>query len=634
MAYIIPSGGSVAFIFSDSGYSTPGGANVNFIFVDTLSVEDFTFGYSYAVPQLFDVNSELLTASWVVEIFPLFELTHAWATEATSAEDAFYDAAYAVAAPQDLGELPLNLVWEVEEVPVITLEHASYWSVDPVFSVTQLLTNRWETVNAPAFDFLFNAVWFLSPGVESETIILYNQEVAVGTEIVYTLGAEEIAQEVELTSPLLLDVAAEDVLDSNMGIVANETEIVSRITNDAQNETIIDSPMLQDVAAETIISGAIKVTDTVQVKDSILYSILGDAVVQIDVVPTLTIAGETFSVEEAEVSFDEGQFAWTCRVGLRDPAHFDLLEANDEFTLDIFGESFVFILDSKEFSRSSPTSIRATISGISPSALFAAPRAEKITKTWETATFAASVAQELFGGAVSWEILNWSIPAFRLAVSNQTPIEILQLLAQAAGATVVSEPDGAIRVRYLYPISVPVYPLSVPDQDYSDVEHNFYARENFPHFDLVNKLRILDVPRDAFADTVEFEKDELDFTRGKLKVFPSPWRTTIEMDHTSRFPVSVTKVGVETEQIEETVEVLHGEGSTSKPIFQLQSLEWLYEDLLGIAFSPDSKNFKSTHPTKTESLLKITYLTRYVRFNCAAFNEAEVQFLVKDPENV
>ena len=66
----------------------------------------------------------------------------------------------------------------------------------------------------------------------------------------------------------------------------------------------------------------------------------------------------------------------------------------------------------------------------------------------------------------------------------------------------------------------------------------------------------------------------------------------------------------------------------------MQTLEWLYEDLLGVAFDSDSRTFKSTHPTKQESLLRITYLTRYVRFDAVAFPAAEVQFLVKDVENV
>lgn len=631
MAYIIPSGDSVNFDFLVDSYAPPGGSNVNFLFVEDLIIDEGNFfGQMYAAEVPTEDDGGITTQSWVVEVFPLWEFTQAYAVGAAKFEDALLDVVYAVLAPVDLGELLLDSTWAVDDVPNETLEHETYYAVDAVIFENLNLTQTYGVTSSPAFDVLFGALWFLSPGVAQDTVIVYSQETQIETVILYSLGATDIAQETIIEAALLQDVAVDDVIDSNMGQVGDDTIILSRITDDAQIETIIDGQLQQTVAEDVVIAGEIKSTTTVQTDDVILYSILTDTIVQVGVVPTVTIKGQTLPVEDASVDFDEGQFAWTCQIALRDPAHYSLFEANDSFAVDVLGEVYTFILDSKEFARGSATDLRAVIAGISPSALFATPRAARITKTWDTAVLVTDVVTELFSGAAVWEIINWSIPAFRLAAADQTPIEILQLLARAAGGTVISDPDGTIRARPLFPIAVPVFLISTPDQEYSDVEHNFNVRETFTHFALVNKLRILDVAQDAFSDTVEFEVSDLDRTRGKLKVFPQPWRTTVEMRHTSRLPVSVTKVGVETEELIETVEVLRGEGAVSHPIFSVTLLEWLYEDLSGLVFDSDSRNFTTTHATKKDSLLRITYVTRFVRFDAVGETEAQVQYLVED----
>ena len=209
-------------------------------------------------------------------------------------------------------------------------------------------------------------------------------------------------------------------------------------------------------------------------------------------------------------------------------------------------------------------------------------------------------------------------------------MDVLQKLASAAGATIDCEPDGSLSVNYIYPVSVPNYDSATPDQEYFDADHNFNMNEQMVTSKLVNKLRILDVQPGTSRDSIEFEQDKVDFTRGVLKVFPQPWRTDVRVEHTSNSQVSATKVGVETQELTETVEVIGGKGSVSKPIYEIVSLEWLFQNLTGVAFEVDSNEFTTTHATKKESLLVITYRTRFVEFDAAAFLDAEVQFLVKE----
>jgi hypothetical protein len=349
--------------------------------------------------------------------------------------------------------------------------------------------------------------------------------------------------------------------------------------------------------------------------------------------PIITINGQSFPVEQAEVRLDEGQYAWVCSVTLYDPAYYDLFQPGDSFSIDMLGEEYVFLYDGKSFSRNSIVDVQASVSGISPSALLGEPRAQKITKTWDTSVLALSAVEEVINGyPLVWEILNWGLPPFRLAVQDMTPIEVVQLIAKAAGGVVQTDPDGTLRVRYLFPVRVPDYPTTAEDQFYSDLDHNFSVNEEVGIPEIVNKIRIMDISPGADQDRVEFVQDPDFGDRGYLKVFPSPWRETLFVDHTSLPIVSITYVGVRTEQLEpEDIEILESKGSVGHPIYQLNTLEWLYRDLGGIVFEQDKNDFNTTNTTDHESLLRITYTTRWLRFDVVAWPEAKVQFLVLEP---
>jgi hypothetical protein len=171
-----------------------------------------------------------------------------------------------------------------------------------------------------------------------------------------------------------------------------------------------------------------------------------------------------------------------------------------------------------------------------------------------------------------------------------------------------------------------------PDQTYTDIADRFSVDEGYAALPLVNKLRIMDVAPGAFNDVIEFEQDRLIPSQGKLRVFPSPWRDTFSLEHTSLPIVSIERLGLGTMEKEETVEVVRGEGRTQYPINQVLELTWLYEDLSGVTFEQDARTFTSTHATKKESLLHIRYETRFIDHRAVAFDGAEVQFVVREPE--
>lgn len=509
------------------------------------------------------------------------------------------------------------------------------WDTLPLFTENLFIDQEWVTIVPGTEKHMLNQQWAFEYQVATGLVILYPNTIGSESIISYALGTTQVREEFIIRSDLVGNVGVEFVVDSNISNVRTSLDIVYHMTLNASIELVLVSDMVQRVSSEIVIQQDIVGFDRAFKATTIVYSLLGASAVLVETAPVVAINGTTVTVEDAEVSIEEGQFAWTCQITLNDAAHYALFTNGDSFTLTIGGEVYSFLVDSKSLSRgiddNGAPQIRASIAGISPSVLFSDPYAEKVTKTWDTATLAIDVVNEvLLGESIDWRILNWSIPAFRLGVESQSPIDIIKLIVSAPGALLETEPDGSMYVRYTYPKSIQEYAFLTPDQEYSDIDHNFSLDENSQSKKIFNKLRVLDIADDAKKDRVEFVQDELNTSIGKLKVFTSPWRQTVTVESTSLPIVSSVFVGVETEDLEETVEVLDGKGSVSHPIYQVDALEWLYVDLTGVVFEVDSSEFTTTHATNKESLLKISYKTRYLRFNASAFPNAEVQFLVKD----
>lgn len=449
----------------------------------------------------------------------------------------------------------------------------------------------------------------------------FDVEISFDSNIGFTLAA---------TIESVTRVGQEFVLLSGYRVGA-EIVIDDRYLTEVKQEIVLTSDIRDTVKQEFALDSTILDYDVLKQEWSIVYPLLDGVPTQISTAPTITIRGQVIPFDTGSVAFDEGKYAWTCQLTLFNPLHYALFHKDDTFTVNLPGEDYAFIVDAKSFTRAGLVDLSATISGISPSANYAAPRAAKINRTWDTAVLVTAVVEELFGtDVVDWLILNWSIPAHRLGAVNQTPIEILQRLADAAGAVIDCEPDGSLSVQYRYPVSVLQYDTATPDQEYFDDAHNFKVDEQMAPAQIANKLRILDVEPGANRDTIEFEQDKVDFARGVLRVFPQPWRETITVEHTSNDQVSAALVGIETAEHTETVEIIGGKGSVSKPIYEIVSLEWLFDNLTGVAFEQDTNEFTTTHPTLKESLLVITYNTRFIKFDAAAFVDAEVQFLVRE----
>ncbi len=233
----------------------------------------------------------------------------------------------------------------------------------------------------------------------------------------------------------------------------------------------------------------------VQTRLRMIYDLSSPATVFSSDSIQMTVAGLPIEVLQASLSAS-GTF-WAANVELARVEDYAGLAEDDAFSLAIAGETYAFIIDNKNLNRTGVSAPQAIITGLSPGAKHAAPRATRLTKTWASPIGARAAAEEAAGEAIIWQILDWQIPAGRLAVTDAEPIEVVRSIARAAGAVVESARDGTLIVRHRFPTRVPDWPTATVDHTYTDAADNLTSQETRRPTRRVDRITVRDAPADS-----------------------------------------------------------------------------------------------------------------------------------------
>lgn len=348
--------------------------------------------------------------------------------------------------------------------------------------------------------------------------------------------------------------------------------------------------------------------------------------------PYILKNGVQIPITGADISCDEGGYAWISNVSLARTSDYQAFGKDDPFTLVLFGDSYEFIRDGKSLTRNGPSQVDLTISGISPCAKLDTPRADEVTKTWAEPIMASAVATEMAAGVpVDWQLVDWLIPAYRLGVSNASPLAVIQQVAAAAGGVVEAKQDGTLLVRPKFPVSIPDWETTPPDQTFTDDQDNLSIREGVTYIRVYDKFYLSDTAVDSASDRFEFEMAEGDSHRGTLFAYPATWRTNLVVTST-RDGVLLVPLGVVSREEEEVIEFVQGTGQTAFPIDAILSTEWLDRDLGGLSFAPYTSQLTATGNTFSDkySLLKIRYRTKAITYHTEYAGDGEAQYLLEE----
>lgn len=328
----------------------------------------------------------------------------------------------------------------------------------------------------------------------------------------------------------------------------------------------------------------------------------------------------------ARIETDEGSFGWTGTFELESLQDLKKFKANSLFFFTVGADTYQFMVDAKNFSRTSITEHRAVLKGVSPAVQLTAPRASRITKTWNTPMMSHDLIREMTGDfPVEITILNWPIPANRYGVSLTSPMEVIRQIAVAVGGEVDSLPNGTLRVRPKFPIPTNQWASGMADHHYSEEEDIFSLDNQETPLKAFDKFRVMDAQSSVESDRLEFKK--LTDTTGEIRVYPYPWRTSVMVESTTN-RATVGEGSEEYRDEEETIEIFKGSGSVRFPVTSVNSVQWMGAESVGVVAGYDST--KVSTASSVFSMLKIGYKTRCLVFPVQGEVELQAQFVLRN----
>jgi len=369
--------------------------------------------------------------------------------------------------------------------------------------------------------------------------------------------------------------------------------------------------------------------------DSSIINVTGSTVAVLEVSPGVF---RTIGLESCRIFKDENDLHWTCSVSLTSVDDYALFTQDDPFTVSLFGEEWEFIVDSKELTRDSPAGWEARLQGVSPTALDDLPRSLELTQEYPDDITARDAVEGALSIAVDWQLVDWVIPAGRLSADRASPVDFAHRIVEAAGGVLESKKDGTWLARHLYPISPLWYDSATPDHVFSEQQNIFTASEQFVPGRVVNRIRITDIEAN-YQDVIEFIEDDVNPLRGDLYVYPSPFRTTVQLLSTA-LPADITLTPtlptVQTRTVEdadtelgELVEFLNCEATTRYPIYAIEEVVWVGIDLGAVTFEEGSTTLMVSG-SQGYSLARVKYTTQFIRYEVQAAEPIDAQFILED----
>lgn len=372
----------------------------------------------------------------------------------------------------------------------------------------------------------------------------------------------------------------------------------------------------------------IRSIDIVEMEHAFPWFIADESNILISNLAQLLVDDEEIPMVDCDVTLDEGKFSWDASITLSGPGHFGKFKQDKEFVLRIAGEDFNLLVDQRLKTRGGPAQNIFKIKAKSPTVKFDGPRAKNIDYTQEQTMLAKDLVEDIIGTSVQWDALNWFIPAFRFSITNASPIRAAKKVVDAIGAVMEVNPDGTLKVRSKYPVAIWNLETVTPDRTLFEVDHILQMSEDEKYTPLTNKVCLKDSIDGVFSDEIEFVADEENSRKGVMRVYPSPYRTSITLDHTSK-DIQINARGVEVREEVETVEFVDGSGTTRFPIDTIVSVTWKFDNLGAVTFDQYSKTVSIVDESKLYSLAEITYTVRSINFDVDSGVDM-AQFLVRD----
>ncbi|MBF0424830.1 MAG: hypothetical protein HQL66_03305 [Magnetococcales bacterium] len=190
---------------------------------------------------------------------------------------------------------------------------------------------------------------------------------------------------------------------------------------------------------------------------------------------------------------EEGQQFWTCSLTIPDIHAYLLLAMDRPFSITFNGEVFQFIVESLHRERRFGQQA-LMVTGISPTAALAAPRAAPVSGQLLDNTNIYTFVSGLVGQAVSWEMVSPMIPGGTVNVSLATPLALAKGVVETFGGVLETRKNGSLHARKKWPVSPPDWDTATPAHILSDNNHILAMTETLQESTFGNAVNVADAP--------------------------------------------------------------------------------------------------------------------------------------------
>lgn len=329
-------------------------------------------------------------------------------------------------------------------------------------------------------------------------------------------------------------------------------------------------------------------------------------------------------VGELEVSHDDGAALWACDLSLARAEDYARVALGDPLTLHAYGSEYQLVVISRQLTRGMPPAF--SLSCLSPAALLDAPWAESVRvaergKAHET-------VEALLGAPIIWDMVDWDLTGDAASMDG-TPLQLGRAIVAAAGGRLESLPDGSLKARAAWPVSVPAWPAAVPIATLTEADILAHT-DSAEVLEVVDRLVITSGSEQASGSVqIEAALHEDDPQVATVRAWPWPWRP-IELVHTGDEQTQVTARQQAQTEHDELVQVLGGAGNTRYPVHTVLDASWQYADRGD--WSADGARI-STASAAANGLLKVRYKALCWEWEVADPRVGEVLFLALEVES-
>ncbi|AUR96000.1 hypothetical protein NVP1215B_082 [Vibrio phage 1.215.B._10N.222.54.F7] len=346
----------------------------------------------------------------------------------------------------------------------------------------------------------------------------------------------------------------------------------------------------------------------------------------------ITVNGEEIPFNSVtgriSISVNTSGSGYTCAI--TSDAIPDTLTLEDYIQIFVNGYSYSFLFDRLTTSEDGLGAPTKTLNGVSPLLKHGSPRALAIDFTNNTPILASDLARNLIG-YITWEIVDWMIPEYRLAVTQQTPLDIVRAVVEAAGGFLTSDRQGRPIAKYKYPISTKDYPTATPAKVFNTFDHVMSKRTNLDPKTGFNSFIVTDVAPGTlgtqYADVLDH--DLVSRESVMITAYLSPVRA-VTLTDTAPETLAIETVSNRTPLTQtEDLEIKDGEGVTRFPIDRISNIEYLSIALTGVAYSKGANTLTTANPN-AYGLIRLTYTTIANQYRVSGVKSPKVQFLLKE----